>query len=376
MADIAKNIRTRAVFKIGAHDDQEKFKPLPPPVGQYPFQLDLERIKSSKNENKMVFQTCGDTGGIVLPTFQHQVVNEMIRQFDASLNDDDKPSFFFHLGDLVYNFGQQDQYYPQFFAPFKNYPAPVFAIAGNHDADIDPSDPRKPESLDAFLKVFCNTEFRPINFSEDIQYKSGIQPNIYFTLQSPLATIIALYSNVPRFGTITNEQREWFIAELKKAGKQKNEKAIIICLHHSAYSADTNHGSSLNMQQFLNSAFDEAGVWPHLVMSGHVHNYQRFTKTYPNGKVVPFIVAGAGGYAQLHTIAPLNDPDFPDTSHLLDDVYLEKYCDDAHGFLRITITRYADDFTLEGGYYTIDDLHPDQHAVLFDAFSINLSFVG
>ncbi|TWJ00748.1 calcineurin-like phosphoesterase family protein [Mucilaginibacter frigoritolerans] len=373
MPSFSTNPRKRPVFKIAAIDDQEKFRPLPPPVGSYPYHLVLEELKPNLPENKMVFHICGDTGGITLPTFQHQVVSEMMKQYDETIVEQDKPQFFFHLGDLVYNFGQEHKYYPQFFEPFKNYPAPIFAISGNHDADVDANDPLKPKSLDAFLKVFCDTQSRPIPFAGDTNFKSNIQPNIYWTLETPLANIICLYSNVPRFGTITPEQKDWFVEELKKAGNQKNEKAIVICLHHSAYSADTNHGSSLRMQLFLNECFEDANVIPNIVLSGHVHNYQRFSKHYPDGKVLPFVVAGAGGYAQLHAIAPLNDAEFPDTSNYLDNVFLEKYCDNKHGFLKIAIEKTADQFNLSGNYYTIPTEGTlNEQASLLDSFTINL----
>ena len=370
---LSKNFRSRPVFKSGAIDDQEKFKPLPEPTGLYPYHLDLEKIIPGLSDEKIVFQVCGDTGGIVLPTFQHQVVREMTKQFHSAQTEQDRPKFFFHLGDVVYNFGQQHEYLPQFFEPFKNYPAPVFAIAGNHDGDVDPHDPNQPKSLDAFVKVFCDTEYSEIPFAADTGYKTNIQPNIYFNLETPLANVIGLYSNVPRFGTITSIQREWFIEELKSNAKKRNEKALILCLHHSAYSADINHGSSLAMQLFLRSAFEEAGVLPDLVLSGHVHNYQRFSKKYSCGKIVPFVVAGAGGYAQLHAIAPLCHPDFPDNSNLLDDVCLERYCDNNHGFLKIAIQKKNNELSIHGEYYTIpqnDD--NNQQAMLYDSFAIKV----
>ncbi len=372
MSSSPNNLRKRPVFKIAAIDDQEKFRPLPPPIGQYPYHLNIDQILPNLSGNKLTFQVCGDTGGMSLPTFQHQVVNEMNKQFDVP-SPGDRPQFFFHLGDVVYNFGQEHEYYPQFFDAFKHYPAPIFAIPGNHDADVDPLDPLKPQSLDAFLKVFCDTESRPISFAGDTGFKSNIQPNVYFILKTPLANIICLYSNVPRFGTITPEQKNWFMEALKGADSERNEKAIIVCLHHSAYSADTNHGASLPMQHFLNSSFEATGVLPDLVLSGHVHNYQRFNKRYPNGKIVPFIVAGAGGYAQLHTIAPLNDPAFPDDSSMLDNVSLQKYCDNTHGFLKISIEKSDTQFTLTGDYYTI--LAPgdnNQSATHYDNFIISL----
>ena len=372
MPSSTANKRTRPVFKTAALDDQEKFQPLPRPTGEFPFHLDILDVLPALPAHKMVFHIAGDTGGLVSPVFKHRIANEMISQCNTDIPAEDKPQFFFHLGDVVYNYGQAEEYYPQFFEPYRHYPNPIFAIPGNHDADIDPFDENEPQSLDAFIKVFCDTVSRPIPFSGDSNRKSNIQPNVYYTLKTPLANIIALYSNVPRFGTITPVQKAWFINELKSAETERSGKALIVCLHHSAYSADTNHGSSLHMQHFLNAAFDEAGVWPDVVFSGHVHNYQRFSKQYPNGKTLPFIIAGAGGYADLHKIAPPGDPAFPDQSKLLDDVLLEKYCDITHGFLKITIEKTVADFTLKGDYYTADDSGAGLPASVYDSFTINL----
>jgi predicted phosphodiesterase len=367
------NPRTRPVFKIAAPDDQEKFQPLPQPMGAYPYHLDLAQLSPGLPANKMIFHMAGDTGGLVSPVFKHRVANEMIRQCNETVLPIDHPQFFFHLGDVVYNYGQAAEYYPQFFEPYAQYPGPIFAIPGNHDADVDPFDTNNPKSLDAFMQVFCDTTSRPIPFAGDSDRKSNIQPNVYWKLISPLADIIGLYSNVPRFGTITAEQKEWFIEELKLAAYTRHEKALIVCLHHSPYSADTNHGSSIHMQHFLNTAFEAANVIPDIVFSGHVHNYQRFSKHYANGKMVPFIVAGAGGYADLHKIAQPDDPAFPDNSRLLDDVILENYCDDTHGFLKISIEKNAEHFMLHGAYYTISPQgNGNSPATVYDSFTVNL----
>jgi hypothetical protein len=368
-----ENIRTRPVFKLAAIDDQEKFKPLPIPPGIFPYHLDVKQVLPDLPQHKMVFHMAGDTGGINSPAFKHKVAEEMTRQCEETAIMEDRPAFFFHLGDVVYNFGQAAYYYSQFFEPYQHYPGPVFAIAGNHDGDIDPLDPKAPQSLDAFMHVFCDTRSQPVSFAGDSKRYSNIQPNIYWTLNTPLADIICLYSNVPRFGTITAEQKEWFIRELKSAAGNNGEKAIIVCIHHAPYSADTNHGSSMPMQLFLTSAFEAAGVIPDIIFSGHVHNYQRFNKLFANGKVVPFIVAGAGGYADLHKIAQPGDFSFPDKNSLLNDVKLEKYCDTAHGFLKISLEKTEDRFVLEGRYYTIPHIVDSSlRASEYDSFTLNL----
>jgi hypothetical protein len=363
--------RIRPVFKTAAIDDQEKFQPLPAPIGAYPYHLDIQTIIPDLPTGKMVFHMAGDTGGLVFPEVKHRVATAMVQQFKETTGPEEKPRFLFHLGDVVYSYGQAEEYYPQFFEPYRDYPAPVFAIPGNHDADLDPFDTEKRASLDAFVKVFCDFAPHTISFAEDARRLSNVQPNIYFTLKTPLADIIALYSNVPRFGNITSEQQEWFIRGLEAS--KGNGKALIVCLHHSAYSADINHGSSLHMQRILNQAFQQTGVYPAAVFSGHVHNYQRFTKVYDNGKEVPFIISGAGGYADLHRMAQPGDLAYPDDSPLLDNVFLEKYCDTAHGFLKLSVERNQRETILTGEYYITEKVTFKPGVVkLYDYFKVKI----
>ena len=82
----------------------------------------------------------------------------------------------------------------------------------------------------------------------------------------------------------------------------------------------------------------ETEVWPHAVLSGHAHNYQRFTRHH--GKTqIPYIICGNGGHAlakltrkgasALRTPSPLEV-----TGHA-DKVTLENYDDEDYGYLRI-----------------------------------------
>src|SRR5438874_2034007 len=83
----------------------------------------------------------------------YSVSYHMGRQFHAP-NAGDRPAFFYHLGDVVYFYGEESEYASQFFDIYDHYPAPIFAIAGNHDGDVDPMTPEA-ESLAAFVKHFC-----------------------------------------------------------------------------------------------------------------------------------------------------------------------------------------------------------------------------
>lgn len=360
------------VFKKNQPDDTYKFQPLPEPSGTYPYRLSLTDIVPGINAESTVFHMLGDTGSIGRPSFQRLVSSEMARQYET--DESSKPQFLFHLGDVVYSFGEADKYKKQFFEPYAQYPGPIFAIAGNHDTDVNPNAlPYK--SLDAFKAVFCDTETREVPFSGGAGRKSMIQPNIYWTLQAPLANIIGLHCNVPKFGVITPQQKSWFLEELRAASAEQPDKALIVCLHHAPYSADINHGSSQPMIQFLEDAFESTGVRPDIVFSGHVHNYQRFSKKYHDGKVIPFIVAGGGGYDELHPVALRSDDRFTAKSELFDDVILENYCDDKHGFLKIAIEKNAGGLQLKGEYYAIphEEVPSNTSATgIADAFTIQI----
>lgn len=59
-------------------------------------------------------------------------------------------------------------------------------------------------------------------------------------------------------------------------------------------------GSNLTLAT-LDRCFAQAGPAPDAVFAAHAHNY-RFTRTYQK-RLVPYFVAGTGGYLDLHQTA-------------------------------------------------------------------------
>ncbi|MFD0792752.1 metallophosphoesterase family protein [Mucilaginibacter litoreus] len=333
----------RPVIKLNQPDDRSKFKELPSPSGKYPYHLSLKDVLATPPaENRCVFLMVGDTGGLGRPEARRGIIELMAGQAVEG-------GFLYHLGDLVYHHGEAEQYAEQFFRPFDEFKGPVFAIAGNHDSDVNPFALMPYNSLDGFRAVFCDSIPRPVAFSDNSRRKSMIQPNIYWTLDTPLATFIGLHTNVPKYGVVTPEQQDWFEHELLNA---PINKMLILCMHHAPYSADTNHGSSLRMINLINDVFENTKVRPDVVFSGHVHNYQRFTRRYEDGENLPFIIAGAGGFEELHSIAQTDDSRFAALE--TDNVHLEAFIDNQHGFLKITIERNDDHLNLNGDYYTAE----------------------
>ncbi|MFL9845510.1 metallophosphoesterase family protein [Flavobacterium rhizosphaerae] len=352
------------IVKLNQPDDSYKIQPLPLPSGEYPYHLEAEKIVDLPR-HKFSFHMVGDTGGMRYPHGQQKVAEQMCRQVSGT-DAGEQPAFLYHLGDVVYHFGEAQHYNRQFFKPYAGYTNPVFAIAGNHDTDVNPAVPPY-NSLDAFTTVFCNAERCTIPFNNASERKSMVQPNIYWTLKTPLANIIGLHSNVPKYGYIGAEQRNWFIEELKRANKERPGKCIIVTIHHAPYSADENHGSSLEMITFLEEAFTESGVRPDIIFSGHVHNYQRFNKAYDDGKILPFVVSGAGGFDELHDLVTVGDPQYSPDNALLHNVNLESYLVMKHGFLKITLERTATGVALTGEYYIVPG-DGESNAIKMDSF--------
>lgn len=352
------------VQKKDQPDDSYKFQPLPAPTGKFPYHLDITQVIPDINTQKMTFHLAGDTGSLRSIDFQRKVITAMQAQFEH----DNPPQFLFHLGDVVYNHGEASQYHRQFFGPFQHYPAPIFAIAGNHDSDVNPA-AAPYHSLEPFVKVFCDTVPQEVPFSNGSSRKSMIQPNVYWTLNTPLANIIGMHSNVPKFGIVTPEQQEWLKSELRRADEERPGKALILCIHHAPYSADINHGSSIPMITLLEGIYEETGVRPDIVFSGHVHNYQRLVKRYDSGRPVCYIVAGGGGYDELHPIAELTDNRFTNELALFQQVTLESYYYQTHGFLRFQIEKTGEQLELSGNYYAVAD---DGKVTMEDEFRIKL----
>ena len=80
------------------------------------------------------------------------------------------------------------------------------------------------------------------------------------------------------------------------------DKALILALHHPIYSFDDHHSGSPNMADAVQHAINDSRRVPNMVLTAHVHNYQRIERTLVANKQTPFIVAGAGGYYHLHNL--------------------------------------------------------------------------
>ena len=355
------------------------FQPLPP-ARPLPYRFDLSQLLAASDINSivssgvMVFHTVGDTGDY--RGQQQDFVAAMMTQDSQSQPDSQKPAFFYHLGDVVYFAGDIDKYGDNFYETYKNYPGFIVAIPGNHDCQPDdpqdgPVDPTK-VPLDGWVQNFMST-----NPAQPGSLKTGANrtqmdlPYVYWTFTTPFATIIGLFSNVGETeGEIHPDQVSWFEGELTAAD---TKKALIVTVHHPPFSGDVEHSGSSAVEGVLSKSFQATNRYPNLILSGHVHNYQRFTNVVkgPKGQLqIPCIVAGAGGYTNLGKMQKISGA-YPNAPlAVVSGLTLECYDQTNFGFLRLAVSK-----TQIVGTYTSAPYTPSGSpaAKVVDTFTIDLT---
>jgi hypothetical protein len=372
------------------HPRYVKIPKAPPQNLALALEIVVPGITDKLNEaGKLVFHTCGDTGPIKGEEVIKLVANQMEAQFvgapklgaPATLDPDKPtsthpekgdPSFFYHLGDVVYFNGLVRDYQAQFYEPYQFYPTLIFAIAGNHDGDTKTQKNDQPDnepSLEGFFDNFCASQRQHLSAYRETM----TQPYVYWTLDAPYATVIGLYSNVD--GSLdplgVSQQQAWFEQQLKAADPKK---CLILAVHHPCFSLDDDHGGYPDILASIQDAAAKANRWPNLVMGGHVHNYQRFTQKLADGRQIPHLVVGDGGYADtvaaMHKLqrdpskgnAPITAPFATD----MEGVTLESYNEIAGGFGRLTV----DDQNLTFEYFACP-LTGATPKTPFDTFTLN-----
>jgi hypothetical protein len=109
------------------------------------------------------------------------------------------------------------------------------------------------------------------------------------------------------------------------------------------------------MLRQIDGIFLDAGVYPHAFLSGHAHNYQRYTReltSHGQEIDVPFLVCGNGGHAAnplvrsrrgQPSLEPVNGSrvDYLEANPAVHTtgLILEKYDDRHYGYLRISANK-------------------------------------
>lgn len=338
-------------------NSEGKLKPMafPPPRGGAEPQLTLEQvfggnaaaIGNIQKNGQIVFHSLGDCGSAKGPKTQNLVADKMVADFEEK-SAAEIPQFALLLGDIVYNFGETEYYYDQHYDQRREYPAPILAAAGNHDGMISPLAHAK--SLDAYLRNFCSDPANGFVVTPEaggLSRTAQIQPGVFFTFDAPFVRILVFYSNTLEDpGVIADDnigasQLAFLEAALERVKAETYRGALLFAHHHPPYAIGGQHSSSTAMRQQMDDVCAKVGVWPHAVLAGHAHSYQRFTRQRADGTEIPYIICGNGGHnvTKLHAQGGgvLRAPQVLTGAGDGDQVTFENYDDQDYGYLRLVI---------------------------------------
>jgi hypothetical protein len=233
--------------------------------------------------------------------------------------------------DIVYPDGDVNDYVEKFFIPYRDYPQPIYAVPGNHDW-LD--------GLAGFMRHFCGAtpppalertvadtlgigtvatrlwrpprHVRPRTLERaqqlrgEAQAKGPPQPNMYFCIDTPRVRLVCIDSGI--LGRLDWEQGQW----LREVSADPRPK-VLVCgkpIYGDAHLSPRRimqpgavEGGPLARAgrrpggsdgSVLSVASDPAHRY-RLVVSGDIHNYQRYNVRLADGHLLPFIVSGGGG---------------------------------------------------------------------------------
>jgi len=116
-------------------------------------------------------------------------------------------------------------------------------------------------------------------------------------------------------------------------------------VHHPPFTGSSSHMPSAAMLKVMDGCCTQAGVWPDMVLSGHAHLYERYTRIMKSdGRQIPYIVSGNGGYYDLSGLKKNKQGNKPvagqqqESDGAGNTIALDNYSDSQYGFLRITFS--------------------------------------
>src|SRR5262249_44568012 len=143
-------------------------------------------------------------------------------------------------------------------------------------------------------------------------------------------------------GVIGQTQIDFLRAALQRAKREQYAGALIFAHHHPPYAIGGQHSSSTEMRQQMDAVCAEVGLWPHVVLAGHAHSYQRYTRHRRDGTEIPYVIWGNGGHNGQKLRGPgggvLRAPQTLQVKTRRDDqVTFERYDDVNYGYLRLVV---------------------------------------
>jgi hypothetical protein len=275
-------------------------------------------IRDFARRDSVSFVVMGDTGEG--DGSQYALVPCLLEQAGES-------DFMVICSDVIYPAGGIDEYEDKFYRAYRDYPAPIYAVPGNHDWY---------DELTGFMFHFCGApwEERPRNVQgpgpgwkrflrralwrrpprghaqalERMQAlrsapeQRRVQPGPYMAIEAGPFLLVGIDSGIT--GEIDRDQGAWLHAV------SQGPKPKILLTGKPLYVDGEIHpglieggGTVLEIVEAPEHGYIAA-------IGGDIHNYQRYPVRFPDGRTIQYIVSGAGGAFMngTHRIKPVALP--------------------------------------------------------------------
>ncbi|GII80598.1 metallophosphoesterase [Sphaerisporangium rufum] len=210
--------------------------------------------------------------------------------------------------DVIYPTGAAGDYDDKFFRPYQDYPAPIYAVPGNHDWY---------DGLGGFMRVFCDAPAlqaerqgfslspaglrgllwrRPEPIDEDRLAKAGqrrarpgqraVQPGPYWVMDLPGLLLVGIDTGIR--GTIDAGQAAW----LRRVSADPRPKILIT--GKPIYDRNEYHPCPIEGGGTVDDIVRDPAHNYVAAIGGDTHNYQRYPVRVGD-RVIQYIVSGGGG---------------------------------------------------------------------------------
>ncbi len=225
--------------------------------------------------------------------------------------------------DVVYPAGDVNEYIEKFFIPYRHYPQPIYAVPGNHDwldglcgfmrhfCGVTPP-PRLERTVADTLgigtvsmrlwrpprRVHRHTLERAEELRGEAQRRGPRQPNMYFCIDTPRLRIVFIDAGIA--GRLDWQQGQWLRAvsagplpKLLVSSKPLYGNGMLS--PRRILPRDTGERRPKGRAGTLLDIVRDPAHNYRLVLSGDIHNYQRYPVRLDDGRLLPFLVCGGSG---------------------------------------------------------------------------------
>jgi hypothetical protein len=271
------------------------------------------------DHDEIAFLVLGDTGEG--DASQYAVVPPLLSQAADT-------AFAFICSDVIYPAGGVDEYVNKFFRPYSNYPAPIYAVPGNHDwyddctgfmywfcgAERPPpkSKPAGPFLRRLFWRRPPSPHARRVAEARKLRAQPGqqaTQPAPYFVIDAGPVRLVGIDTGIE--GDIDRDQAEW----LRRVSKDSPRPKILLT-GKPIYVDGEHHPGSIEGGGTVDDIVRAQEHNYIAAIGGDIHNYQRYAVELPDGRTLLYLVSGGGGafMHETHTIGHLDRAGLPGVS--------------------------------------------------------------